>query len=211
MRVAEVMSSNVRAVGQWEELEVPADLVRFGRFNALPVVDQMGQLVGMIERADLIERASPSSAPRRFKVAYMVQPKGAVLRPDDDVDQAARAMLAARSSDSPVLDGSGNLVGLLTDSDLLQVLTGRRAPVHDLEEVEERQVMTPNPTTCPSKATLVDAAERMRDSDIGAIIVSDSGKLAGIVTDRDLVVRGIASGQDPRQMHLSDVLFGPTC
>jgi CBS domain-containing protein len=187
MRVAQVMSSYVRAVGQWEELEVPADLARFGRFSALPVVDQMGQLVGMIERADLIERAAPSNAPRRFKVADMVQPKGAVLRPDDEIDQAARAMLAARSSVSPVLDSAGNLVGLLTDSELLAVLTGRRAPVHDLEEVEVRQVMTPSPTTIDEGATLADAAREMVSGGFRELpVVDEDGNLSGIITERAL-------------------------
>jgi CBS domain-containing protein len=45
--------------------------------------------------------------------------------------------------------------------------------------------------------TLRDVAVLMRDGDMGAVPVVDDGKLTGIVTDRDIVVRCIAEGKDP--------------
>lgn len=46
----------------------------------------------------------------------------------------------------------------------------------------------------PADATLRDAAVRMRDSGVGMLVVRDQGRCVGVVTDRDLVVRGLASG-----------------
>ena len=58
-----------------------------------------------------------------------------------------------------------------------------------------QDVMTTDLVSCPSTATIGDAAKLMRDRDIGDVLLtSDSGQLAGIVTDRDLVVRCLADG-----------------
>jgi CBS domain-containing protein len=59
-----------------------------------------------------------------------------------------------------------------------------------------RDVMTPYPTSVPSSATMQDAALLMRDQQVGDVLVCDGDRLLGIVTDRDLVVRGIAETTD---------------
>jgi CBS domain-containing protein len=66
-------------------------------------------------------------------------------------------------------------------------------------------VMTVAPMTVRPDATLVDAARIMREGDVGAIIVLDDAEVCGLVTDRDLVVRGIAEGRDPSSTQVSEV------
>jgi CBS domain-containing protein len=68
-----------------------------------------------------------------------------------------------------------------------------------------RQVMTSDLVTLPMTATVGEAARAMREDDIGDVIVLDAGRVAGIVTDRDIVVRGIAAGRDPGQTRLADI------
>jgi CBS domain-containing protein len=68
-----------------------------------------------------------------------------------------------------------------------------------------REVMTPTPQTVPSDATLQDAARKMKQDDIGAVLVRDNGSVSGILTDRDIVVRAIAEGRDPSSTKVSDV------
>lgn len=68
------------------------------------------------------------------------------------------------------------------------------------------EVMTPEPAVLSGEATCVDAAQLMRELDVGAILVEDEqGKLQGIVTDRDVVVRCIADGADPKTTTLSSL------
>ena len=50
-----------------------------------------------------------------------------------------------------------------------------------------RELMTENLVTLPESAPLRDAARRMRDADIGDVIVMDDGTMCGVVTDRDIV------------------------
>ena len=49
-----------------------------------------------------------------------------------------------------------------------------------------------------STATLQAAGERMRDASVGFLPIVESGKVIGVITDRDLVVRGVAAGLDPK-------------
>ena len=62
------------------------------------------------------------------------------------------------------------------------------------QTVEE--IMTRSTQTVDVGDSIQDAARAMRDSDIGDVIVTDGGQVAGIVTDRDIVVRAIADGRD---------------
>jgi CBS domain-containing protein len=69
-----------------------------------------------------------------------------------------------------------------------------------------KEVMTPNPVTLPTKAPLTEAAKAMRESDIGdVIVIDDSGRLFGVVTDRDIVIRALADGRDPGQTSVGDI------
>jgi CBS domain-containing protein len=59
-----------------------------------------------------------------------------------------------------------------------------------------KDAMTTKPASLPATSTVADAAQQMRDRDIGDVLIEQDGRLVGIVTDRDLVVRAIAEGRD---------------
>src|SRR5262249_41226784 len=59
------------------------------------------------------------------------------------------------------------------------------------------ELMTPDPISLPETASVLDAAQTMRDASIGNVVVLDGHTVSGIVTDRDIVVRGVAAGRDP--------------
>jgi len=57
------------------------------------------------------------------------------------------------------------------------------------------QIATAPPVTCAPDQSISAVARIMREQDVGAVVVTDAdGRLRGIVTDRDLVVRGLARG-----------------
>ena len=72
-----------------------------------------------------------------------------------------------------------------------------------------REVMTPNPRALAPSATVMEAAHAMREGDIGNIIVLENGRLCGILTDRDIVVRALAPGSDPMCARIGDI-YGPS-
>ena len=68
-----------------------------------------------------------------------------------------------------------------------------------------RDLMTENPTTCEPSTTAVDAARVMASEDVGPIPIVEGGRLVGIVTDRDLVVRILAEGKDPSSTTIGEI------
>jgi CBS domain-containing protein len=72
-----------------------------------------------------------------------------------------------------------------------------------------REVMTPDPTTLPASSKVSDAAAAMADRDIGVVVITHGGdKVVGILTDRDIVVRGIAARRDPWTTLITEILSG---
>jgi CBS domain-containing protein len=65
--------------------------------------------------------------------------------------------------------------------------------------------MTRNPVTMPPGTPVREAAQAMREQDIGDVLVAEDGRLRGIVTDRDIVVRGVADFDDLTTCSLGDV------
>ncbi|MEX2270413.1 MAG: CBS domain-containing protein [Vicinamibacterales bacterium] len=66
--------------------------------------------------------------------------------------------------------------------------------------------MTKNPATCGPQSPVTEAAQLMEREGVGSIPVCENGKLEGILTDRDIAVRVVASGKDPRQTKIQDVM-----
>lgn len=66
-------------------------------------------------------------------------------------------------------------------------------------------VMTKDPVTLPDTATAMEGARLMRENNIGDVIVTRDGAVCGIITDRDIVVRGIAEGKNPAQIKLGEL------
>ncbi len=69
-----------------------------------------------------------------------------------------------------------------------------------------RELMTRHAATVGVDETLEAAARKMKELGIGALPVLDRGQLSGIVTDRDLAVRGVASGADPTRVPVREAM-----
>ncbi|MET8243672.1 CBS domain-containing protein [Streptomyces sp. NPDC005202] len=61
-----------------------------------------------------------------------------------------------------------------------------------------RDVMTPGIVAVRPDASLVEAAQLMRDQGIGDVVVADGQEVVGVLTDRDIAVRAVAEGLDPQ-------------
>lgn len=71
------------------------------------------------------------------------------------------------------------------------------------------EVMTNNPVCCLPNDTVVKAAKLMKSGNVGSIPVIDNDKtrkLVGIVTDRDLVMKIVAEGKEPKSTNVAAVM-----
>jgi CBS domain-containing protein len=73
-----------------------------------------------------------------------------------------------------------------------------------------RDVMTADPTTLPEDASVADAARKMRDEDIGDVLVVREDQLTAIVTDRDIAVRVVAEDRLPAETAQRQLVQGDT-
>lgn len=69
-----------------------------------------------------------------------------------------------------------------------------------------RDIMTTDIEFIRVTDTVRQAAEKMRHYDIGVMPVSDNGEIVGIITDRDIVVRGVADGAEPMMVKVGRVM-----
>jgi CBS domain-containing protein len=74
-----------------------------------------------------------------------------------------------------------------------------------------RDVMTARIENIPADATLMQAAEKMKQLDIGALPVYENDRLVGMITDRDIAVRAVAAGRDPKKMPVREAMSRNVC
>lgn len=73
-----------------------------------------------------------------------------------------------------------------------------------------QQIMTPRPRCCSPDAMLSDAARMMSETDVGEIPVTGNGlKVLGVITDRDIIVRCVATGGDPQNTSVRSCMTAP--
>ena len=69
-----------------------------------------------------------------------------------------------------------------------------------------RDVMTPNPECVSEKDSIRDVARIMKESDTGVVPVVDGKKIIGLITDRDIVVRGLAEGKNLENVRVNELM-----
>lgn len=72
--------------------------------------------------------------------------------------------------------------------------------------MQVRELMSSDVEVIAPETLIQDAARRMRDADVGALPVGENDQLIGMVTDRDIVVRGVAEGKADGNATVRDVL-----
>ena len=68
-----------------------------------------------------------------------------------------------------------------------------------------RELMTVRPRTVQAGASIVEAAKLMRGEDSGIAPIIDGERLVGVVTDRDIAIRVVAEGRDPRETKVDEI------
>jgi CBS domain-containing protein len=69
-----------------------------------------------------------------------------------------------------------------------------------------KEIITSPAQTVAPDCTLLDAAKTMMSRDLGWLPVADNGKVVGIITDRDITIRGVAGGLDSKKTKVEDVM-----
>jgi CBS domain-containing protein len=69
-----------------------------------------------------------------------------------------------------------------------------------------KEIMTSEVEVIPESTSLVEAAQLMKKLNVGSLPVVEAGKVIGILTDRDIVIRSTAMGHDPNEVTAKDIM-----
>jgi CBS domain-containing protein len=134
LRVRDVMTRDPKTLGRNDQLSLADDLMKQERIRHLPVLDEDGGLVGILSQRDMFRGALAralgygETAQRRMLgmlvVKEVMTTQLVTVGPDAPIADAARAMVDRKIGCLPVVE-DGKLVGILTESDFVQVLASR--------------------------------------------------------------------------------------
>ena len=72
-----------------------------------------------------------------------------------------------------------------------------------------KDVMTKKVVCLETKSSIVKAAKLMEEKGIGSVLITEKGKAAGIVTERDIITKCVAKGMDPNKVNVEVVMSTP--
>jgi CBS domain-containing protein len=145
------------------------------------------------------EEATPDTA-RCTRVGDLMTTDLFTVRPDDLMDVAASVMEWKHIRHVPVEDDHGALVGLVSHRDILGLLARGRAG----QPIAVREVMRKSPLTIEPDTSCATALGLLRDGTLGCLPVVDSGRLVGIVTERDFLAFAEAWLDRDRRSEIGD-------
>jgi CBS domain-containing protein len=133
LRVRDAMSAPVRTVGRNDRLSLADELMERGRIRHLPVLDEDGNLAGIVSRSDLFRgslvKALGYGSVAQARVLESLLAKEVMTTevittgPDTPLADAARIMIEKKIGCLPVREG-GRLVGILTEGDFVALAAG---------------------------------------------------------------------------------------
>ncbi len=72
--------------------------------------------------------------------------------------------------------------------------------------MQVKDIMSKDVVSVSKNASVKEAAEKMRDSNVGTIAVIDGDRLVGLINDRQITVSIVANGKNPRKVQVGDVM-----
>jgi CBS domain-containing protein len=122
LRVRDLMSTALLTVQASDTITEAHAEMEIGVVRHLPVVDDRGRLVGILSDRDLLRAIASKKSPR---VSEVMSRDMVTTRPEANAHTAADLMLDHKISSLPVVDETGALIGIVTQTDYVEL--ARRA------------------------------------------------------------------------------------
>jgi len=202
LKVKDVMNGQVVTIEPQATLGAAALRMAEHGISCIVAVEG-GAIKGMLTDRDFLKQIADTHGPLYQRtVADCMSSRVECASPDQTIVEASRIMHNLGIRRLPVLD-RGRLVGIVTETDLTRALTS----CHALQDVG--QVMSKDVATVPADATVVSAAEVMSARRISSVVVVESGRPKGILTERDVLKKVTAPQRDPAAVPVAEVMTSP--
>jgi CBS-domain-containing membrane protein len=207
LTVKDVMTTRVVSVKRDTSFRSMAAALRDCRVSAFPVLDDDGKVIGLVSEADMLAKEALDSEPHGMPgmIAGLLRRKEyekargttagdlmsrppIVVAPDDTLERAARLMYTRKVKRLPVVDESGQLVGIIGRSDLLAVFD--RSDEEILKAITDDIVLNqfladPNALHVTVENGVVTLSGVLETSSVGHEIVDQARHAQGVVAVRD--------------------------
>lgn len=171
------------------------------------------RMVGLVSETDLVRKVMARGLPASSTtVAQIMASPLLTITPDRSMLDASHFMEKHAIRHLCVLQGGkigGKIVGLISIRDLVKHFVYEESgPIRDLDDVYRplSVLMRRKIEKIDREDTLLTAATHMANKQIGALLVTQAGAVAGIVTERDLVQKAMAQNQDPGQVRVGSLM-----
>lgn len=170
------------------------------------------RIVGIVTELDLVRKviAEGLNASQTTVAQIMAKPL-LTIAPDQPLLSASHVMETNHVRHLCVAEG-GRIVGLVSVRDLvLYFVDAETGPVRELDDVYRplSVLMRTSIETIDHRETLLAAARRMAEKHVGSLLVSQTGKVVGIVTESDMVRKALAYNLDPRLIRIGSLMNHP--
>jgi CBS domain-containing protein len=187
--VHRIMALHPIVVEKWDGLEDVVKKLIAHNIGALPVIDELGVVQGIITLRDVVGLLGTSSEPLSVAVSEIMTRKITTIDPDSTMADAVRLMSDMRIRRLPVISSSDSLLGMVTNRDVLRLASRLRTEDSPFSEKVSAN-MTKDVITIESDEDVRLLASRMMIFGIGGLVVSSKDlRVGGLVTERDLVKR----------------------
>jgi len=143
--VKDWMSTDVKTISPNATLPEAHSFMISEGIRRLPVVDKSGRLIGIVTLSD-VQRVETSPATTlsvwelnyllaKMQIKKIMTPSPITVTPETTIGEAARIMLDKKISGIPVLNKAGNLVGIITESDIFSMVVLREWQESDVDPV----------------------------------------------------------------------------
>lgn len=188
IRVADIMTSPVVTLGADQSLSLAESFMTLARVRHIPVLDGQ-RVIGLVSHRDLLAAGagalSPSGAAATLSVPVRRIMRTAVwtIEPAASANTAARLLRDHKIGCLPVVE-DGTLVGILTASDLLAVLSDALDLRARPRRLTVADVMTPSPVTVTRGDSIATARSLMSEHRIRHLALVDAGHPSGVLSER---------------------------
>ncbi len=202
--VRDVMNARVIALKRTADFKEIISVLRQHRVSACPVVNDAGQVIGLVSEADLLFKEADPGAPcgsirLRWKLSeeskvnavtagHLMTSPAVTIHPDAPVAVAARVMQDRRLKRLPVVTGDGTLIGIVSRADVLSVYERPDADIlHEVRTVMMAAEFGLDPASLTVTVTsgIVTITGMIKDPDTALELVAQARHTEGVVAVRD--------------------------
>ena len=212
--IGHYMQRDLEGVSEDTSVVNAASLMAARRIGCLVIHPSGGEpqdssIIGLISETDFIRQVMAKGLIGGGTTVGQIMASPLLSIPSDRLMLDASHFMEQHGIRHLCVSEGEKIVGLISVRDLVKhFVYAEKGPIRDLDDVYQplSVLMRREIETIDREATLITVAKRMADKRIGALMVTQAGEMVGIVTERDLIQKGIAHNQDPSQVRAGSVM-----